>query len=266
MSIFPRAWQAVIAVVSGIASARMLLVAVNRRLASTSGASIAELEVGARGLSALLSFRYLSIANWQIGLLPLASIILVHVAMHIAQVYSSSEMVVFIGPTADVGNSYGTIAERRHAEEPIFLSYYLSAAVSVSTCFTCGYNSLTYVRNVSMAAQPMTAYQSALAVELAVSALDSSGGSPYLFGCPGDTNVFITSNGLGDGKVDLTFSGAACNVDFWWEVEVSAQELEMGISVPNVVLTEEGSPAGQLTVLASQPTGRAELGGCHASI
>src|SRR5271156_1484554 len=53
MDIFPSAWQAVIAVVTGIASARMVLVVVNRRLASTSGASIAELEIGARGLSAL---------------------------------------------------------------------------------------------------------------------------------------------------------------------------------------------------------------------
>jgi len=45
-------------------------------------------------------------------------------------------------------------------------------------------------------------------------------------------------------------------VNFWWQVEVVAQELEMGISVPSAVLTTDGTPAGQLTVLASQPTGR----------
>jgi len=262
MSIFPSAWLAIIGITTAIASARLLLVVVNRRLASTSGASIAELEIGAQGLSALLSYRCLSIGNLRTGLLPLAGIVMVHVVMHAAQVYSSSGMVaktVFVEATEDVGNSYDTIALRRHAEEPIYLSYYLSAAVSVSGCFTCvniGYNSLTYIRNVSMAAPPMNAYQSALGVELAVSTLGSSGGAAPLFNCPDDTNVFINSSGLADGKVDLVFSGSACGVGFWWQVEVVAQELVMGVAVPSVVLTVEGVPAGQLTVLASQPTGR----------
>jgi len=262
MSIFPSTWQAVIAVITGIASTRLLLVVVNRRLASGSGSSIAELEVGAQGLRALVSSRCLSIFNRRTQLLPLVGIILVHIAMHAAQVYSSSGMVVktvFVGATADVGNSYNTIAQRRTAQGPTYLSYYLSAALSVSQCFTCvniGYNSLTYVRAVSMAALPLNAYQSALGVELTVSTLNSSGSDAQLIGCSDDTRVFISIDGLGDGRVNLTFTGFTCDVKFWWQAEIVAQELEMGIGVPNVALTAEAAPAGQLTVLASQPTGR----------